>query len=270
MKKLIFPLHEHKDQSVNSFHYNHILPMASMLLDYLVTDAFVRSKGSINFPDEYMEGYAYLQNKMYGAAKGVFYTEKDVQLWMPARLLSIGNVELNYITARKGNKLLLAFTNQSGRNVTTTVTVNPSLVKFSAATALTGFTGAIKNSFRDSSFTVTVPANGITAVALTNVRPVSSFQESILQSSNDKSNDYLEIKEGNAKALLFKLGNYGRRLYVYLEDDDNTWKKASLKYTDVKGKEKIIAKTEYPFEFSIPVDLKKPVRFSLQLTRCGR
>jgi hypothetical protein len=39
-EKIDFPLHNHTDQSVNSFHYNHIMPMASMLLDYLVTDAF--------------------------------------------------------------------------------------------------------------------------------------------------------------------------------------------------------------------------------------
>ncbi len=86
-EKVDFPLHEHTDQSVNSFHYNHILPMASMLLDYLVTDAFVRSAGKISFPTEYMEGYAYLQSYMYGVQKGSFYTQKEAQLWMPARLL---------------------------------------------------------------------------------------------------------------------------------------------------------------------------------------
>ncbi len=74
-----------------------------MLLDYLVTDAFASSKGKIGFPADYMEGYAYLQNKMYGAQKGKFYTEKDVQFWMPARLLDISSTELNYIAARCGN-----------------------------------------------------------------------------------------------------------------------------------------------------------------------
>ncbi len=39
-----YPLRPHHQLSVNSFHYNHILPMASMLLDYLVTDVFVKSK----------------------------------------------------------------------------------------------------------------------------------------------------------------------------------------------------------------------------------
>jgi len=40
-----FPFHKHMDQSVNSFHYNHILPMASMLLDYLVSDCIYPQQG---------------------------------------------------------------------------------------------------------------------------------------------------------------------------------------------------------------------------------
>jgi hypothetical protein len=266
-EKFDFPLHEHKEQSVNSFHYNHILPMASMLLDYLVTDAFVRSKGAIDFPDDYMEGYAYLQNKMYGAEKGNFYSEKAVQLWMPSKLLRIGNVELNYIAARKDNKLLLAFTNQSAKPVTTLVTVNPMQAKLSAQTSIRSFTAAGKNiPVKDSTFTVTVPANGITAVAVEGVQMNSTFQQRILSTTNDTSSDFATISEGNAKAMLFKMGEYARRLYVYLEDDDNTWKQAQLVYTDAKGKEQVVTKAEYPFEFTVPADLKKSIRFSLRLT----
>lgn len=266
-EKLDFPLHEHMDQSVNSFHYNHILPMASMLLDYLVTDAFVRSKGNISFPDEYMEGYAYLQNKMYGAAKGVFYTEKDVQLWMPAKLLNIDNVELNYVAARKDDKLLLSFTNQSNKAVKTKVTVNPLQAKVSTTSSITSFdTKSQNNTLKDSSFFITVPANGIASIAIANVSMKSSFQNKILANTNDKSSDYATIEEGNAKAILFKLGDYARRLYVYLQDDDNVWKQAKLIYKDVNGKEQTITKAEYPFEFTVPVNLKKTIQFHLLLT----
>lgn len=266
-EKADFPLHEHKDQSVNSFHYNHILPMASMLLDYLVTDVFVRSKGAINFPGEYIEGYAYLQNKMYGAAKGDFYTEKETQLWMPAGLLRTDNVELNYIAARKNNKLLLAFTNQSAKPVTAMVTINPWQAKMQPGTKVQVLSGAGTGSTaRDSSFAVTVAANGITAVALDNVQMNAGFQQQILNNIADKSNDYIALPEGNAKAMLLKMGSYARRLFVYLEDDDNKWKQVRLIYTDAEGKKNVLTKNEYPFEFTVPVQLKQSVRFSLQLT----
>lgn len=266
-EKVDFPLHAHKDQSVNSFHYNHILPMASMLLDYLVTDAFVRSQGRINFPSEYMEGYAYLQNKLYGAQKGTFYTEKEVQLWMPARLLHINNTELNYIAARKDDKLLLAFTNQSAKPVTATITINPAWVTLNGKSVVTTYTGKINKALTDSSFTITVPANGITAVAVQQAVVKSSFQQKILDiHREDTGRDYAKLATGNAHALLFQLGQYGRRLYVYLEDDDNKYRQATLVYTDANGKEARIADTAYPFEFTVPVDKEAGMPFYLSLT----
>ncbi|MBO9152150.1 hypothetical protein ACFOTA_08025 [Chitinophaga sp. GCM10012297] len=263
-----FPLHEHKAQSVNSFHYNHILPMASMVIDYLVTDAFVRSQGKIDFPAEFIEGYAYLQNKMYGSSAGRFYTEKDAQLWMPSGLLRCGNVELNYIAARKGNKLLLAFTNQSAAAVTGSVTVNPSLVKLSSKSNIRSFTRNDAPKLRDSVFTITVPANGIAAVAVENATPDVKFQQ-ILSVTGDKGKDYAEIKTGNAKALLFKLGAYGRRLYVYLEDDDNKWRSVRLHYTDASGQTKQVEDDSYPFELTVPLEKPYAVQCWLTLEKAG-
>lgn len=266
-EKVDFPLHEHKDQSVNSFHYNHILPMASMLLDYLVTDAYVRSNGKISFPYEYMEGYAYLQNNLYGAQKGSFYTESKVQLWMPARLLNINNTELNYIAARKDNKLLLAFTNQSAKPVTAAVTINPSWVKFKVSSVVSTYAGKLVKGLKDSSFTITVPANGIAAVAVSDATARSSFQQKILDTSyTEISRDYAKLKAGNAHAMLFNLGEYSRRLYVYLEDDDNKYRQASLIYTLASGKEVRIDDKAYPFEFTVPVDKGQPIPFYLSLT----
>lgn len=266
-EKVDFPLHEHKEQSVNSFHYNHILPMASMLLDYLVTDAYVRSKGKISFPYEYMEGYAYLQNNLYGAQKGNFYTEKEVQLWMPARLLNINHTEINYIAARKDNKLLLAFTNQSGKAVTATVTINPAWVKLPGKSVVTAYTGKINKMMKDSSFTITVPANGIAAVMVQGAVIQSSFQQRILSPvPADTGREYATLSAGHAHAMLFRLGEYGRRLYVYLEDDDNKYRKAALIYQTPDGKEERIEDTAYPFEFTVPVDKRKGIPFYISLT----
>ncbi|WP_343702759.1 hypothetical protein [Chitinophaga sp.] len=279
-EKADFPLHAHKEQSVNSFHYNHILPMASMLIDYLVTDAVVRSRGQISFPAEYMEGYAYLQNYMYGSRPGTMYGVKDVQLWMPARLLATGSAELNYIAARKGNRLLLAFTNQSAAPVTSTVTLNPALVKTTAGSRITLLNGAAGKShkllpgqgavkaapLKGNVFSVTVPANGIAVVAVENAVPQVHFQQQILARVEDEGKDYGEIKAGNAKALLFKLGAYGRRLFLYLEDDDNIWRSVRLHYTDAAGKERQVTDAAYPFEFTVPLRQAYPVQCWLSLT----
>ncbi|MFM2232904.1 MAG: hypothetical protein RJB31_1605, partial [Bacteroidota bacterium] len=163
-----FPFHKHLDQSVNSFHYNHILPMASMLLDYLVSDAFIRSKGAIDFPAEYIEGYAYLQSKMYGARTGKFYSANNVKLWMPGNLLQTENIELNYVTARKSDTLFIAFTNQSKQNIKSLFSLNDSLAKLTSKASIDIWQNNkwTRVPQRSKDLSVLVAGNGITAVRL--------------------------------------------------------------------------------------------------------
>lgn len=266
-EKADFPLHEHKAQSVNSFHYNHILPMASMFIDYLVSDAYVRSAGKINFPNEYIEGYAYLQNKFYGAKKGAFFQVKNAQLWMPSRLLQIDDVALNYVSARKGDTLLLAFMNQSAKAVNTKVTIDPARVAFSNKASISNLNPVGKSTpLKTGVFQVSVPAGGITAVAISGINIANGFQDQLLQWSKDARTDYAHIPQGDTKALLFKLGAYADKLFVFLQEDDTKWKKASIYYSINGKEEKRIDKNEYPFEFTIPVEKGKPVSFYLELT----
>lgn len=265
-EKKDYPLHEHKELSVNSFHYNHIMPMVTMLIDYLVSDAFVRSHGKINFPSEYVEGYGYLQNNIYGAGKGNFYGEKDVHLWMPNRLLEINNAELNYLSTRKDGMLLIAFTNQSNKEVHATVKVNSDLVKLSVSSKISALDFIASNlSIKNYIFNITVPANGIASVKLESVQVKSSFQNKILSLNKYILSDYAEINEGNAKAMLINLGGYSNYLFLYLEDDDSRWEQAELQYTDTLGIKKSILKKEYPFEFTVPVSINTFIDFSLKL-----
>ena len=264
-----FPFHKHLDQSVNSFHYNHILPMASMLLDYLVSDAFIRSKGAIDFPAEYIEGYAYLQSKMYGARTGKFYSANNVRLWMPGNLLQTDNVELNYVSARKLDTLFVAFTNQSQQNIKSAFTLNDSLVKLS--------TSASMDIWKNNKWTrvpqlakqlsVEIAANGITAVRLNGVKMQSGFQQQLLGAETKNATDYVHLPQGNANAMLLHLGNYDNRLYVYLEDDDNKVKTATLQYKNAEGKTFLLEDRQYPFEFTVPLQKQSSIAFSIILNK---
>jgi hypothetical protein len=243
--------------------------MASMLLDYLVTDAFVRSKGAIDFPAEYIEGYAYLQSKMYGARTGKFYSANNVKLWMPGSLLQTDNIELNYVSARKSDTLFLAFTNQSKQNVKSIFALNDSLVKLTPSTSMdiwqnnkwTRVTQMTKE------LSVQVAANGIAAVRLNGVKMQNGFQQQILGAETSKATDYVHLPEGNANAMLLHLGNYDKRLYVYLEDDDNKVKTATLQYKIADGKTLLLEDKQYPFEFTIPLQNQSVIQFSLILNK---
>lgn len=258
-EKADYPLRDHQELSVNSFHYNHIWPMMSMLLDYLVSDVFVRSEGQITFPSAFIEGYAYLQNNFYGHKPGEWYGSKGVHLWMPQGVLKCDQVELNYLTARGDGKLFIAFTNQSKEAVTANVTLNGKLIG--------GLSGQSKRakvrrqnsarkplSIADGAFTVTVKAQGITSVEIGGVEINPTFQPGILERENRASwsPDYLELPFGNARAMMLP-GLNTDNAYIYLQADDAVFRAVTLHY-EQNGSWNTIVDDAYPYEFTVPVD----------------
>lgn len=249
-----YPLRPHIELSVNSFHYNHVLPMASMLLDYLVTDAFVRSEGAVWFPSEYIEGYAYLQNKFYGHAPGSFYGEEGVNLWMPKNLLTIDSIELNYVSGYKGSDLFIALTNQSNEKVVARLTLNKALVNLAGRYTVTRWQDNRKVGTEQAdgrTIQVEVAPGGISALKISGATPLVRFSNMFVDVSGTVPNDYIETSVGNARAMLIKLGNYAKRAYIYLRDDENKVAEATLHYADASGVSWTMTDREFPYEFTI-------------------
>jgi len=247
-----YPLRDHKELSVNSFHYNHIMPKASLLLDYLVTDAWFRSKNAISFPNEFIEGYAYLQSKFYGFADGTFYGNKAT-LWMPEKLLKTSSLELNYISARSEDRLMIAFCNQSKENVVSAIELNSLEIGFQTdkkynVRVIADNTEISGTEMQNGKFPVTVSPNGITAVIIEGVTPKVDFQHKILRKTEAWKNDYFESKDGKVRAMLLNLGDFSRTAYIYLTEDDRTLSSVTFKSTDLH-----LTDESYPFEFTIPV-----------------
>lgn len=257
-EKADYPLREHKELSVNSFHYNHIWPMMSMLFDYLVTDVFVRSDGQISFPSQFIEGYAYLQNKFYGHQPGEWYGLKDVQLWMPQGVLECDHVELNYLTARSGSKLLIAFTNQSNEEATATIRLNTELignlagaVKPANARSQNGAQQSL--AVNDGRFSIAVEAKGLATVEIDDVQIEAKFQPNILERTQADAwkKDYLEVSLGNARAMILPSPD-NTNAYLYLQSDDAEFSAISLHY-EQEGAWKTMHDDAFPFEFTVPL-----------------
>lgn len=269
-----YPLRSFKELSVNSFHYNHIWPHMSLLLDYLVSDAFARSGGAIDFPSHYIEGYAYLQSKFYGDRPGKFFGHDDAVLWLPRRLLKTnGTVELNHLAARGRNGLYLAFANQSPESITTEVTLNATLLP-----ALTGKTYRVKNlagagetTMRDGKFSVTVAPMGLAAVEIEGLAVVPKFQDALVgaKASDAWTHDYLELPWGGARAMILNFGPAASTAFIYLRDDDSKFKNVTLAYT-VGGEKRMVVKAAFPFEFTVelPRDATA-LKFQLSGTTVG-
>lgn len=125
-EKADYPLRGHMELGANSFHYNRIMPHISLLYDFLVTQALFRSGGKVDFPGEFIEGYAYLQSKFYGHLPGTIYG-REARLWMPTGLATPADRQLNYISAVDDDALYIVFMNQSAETVETDVALDYAL-----------------------------------------------------------------------------------------------------------------------------------------------
>ncbi len=259
-EKADYPLRPHEELSVSSFHYNHILPMASLLLDYLVTDAYVKSGGSIDFPSEFIEGYGLMRNKFYGHEEGNWYGEK-VWLWMPPRLIESGSIELNYISARGKNALYVALSNQSGKRIKTWIRVNKDLVRLSPQTMIMDQDGKVLK-IKSEKIELTVPPHGQIALAIKNVSLVNllNIQDRLLAKGPEWKNSYVKIKTGNARAMIISMGDMVQNLFLYLRDDNKIYNEVLLTIKGTDGNQ-VLTDKSFPFEFTVPVE--KEITFKL-------
>lgn len=261
-----YPLREHEELSVNSFHYNHIWPMASMLLDYLVSDAYARSDGAIDFPAQFIEGYAYLQNKFYGYQPGKFYGDSGVQLWMPKGLVKTSETQLNYVAGYRGDAVYLAFANQSDKPVEALFMLDPAQIEVPGNVGLTQLSPAGQGSAvtTDQGYRVSVPAGGQVALRIDGVRAKAGFQRAMLGGAGTPvPHDSASVSFGDARAYLLDFGKFGRRGYVYLREDDRTVASATLRYRVGNGAWKEETDSAFPFEFSVPVPADQSFTFRL-------
>lgn len=246
-----YPLRGHKELSVNSFHYNHIMPHVTLLYDYLITDACYRSHGAIRFPDEFIEAYAYLQSKFYGHRPGTFYGEK-AWLWMPSGLVECSDVELNYVAARSEKGLCLAFSNQCGRPVRASVRLDPARLEFDRQTEcrvrLLSPDGAC-GEWSDGQFTVEVAPNSLTAVCIEGVRPRPDIQQHLLSIPDAWQKDYAVSADERVRCMLLNTDDLQPRVYLYFDISDAQYAAVSA---EVNGSKKQSA--HYPYEFTFPID----------------
>ncbi|AQQ10031.1 hypothetical protein L21SP3_01853 [Sedimentisphaera cyanobacteriorum] len=251
-----YPLREHKELSVNSFHYNHIWPMMSMLLDYLVTETMARSDKQIDFPSHFIEGYAYLQNKFYGTQKGRFYDYQDAVLWMPSGLLDVDNVEINYISARGDNALYLAFLNESDKQAEGRVSLNQELVSLdSCKVRLLSAGGKASKEISSGDFDIKIPPRGLTAVAIEGAEIQTRFQHKVMGVTAEDAWDkgFVEFDSPAGRAAVLNLGKAAKTVYVYLKDSKEDFRNVDMIYDDGSGKNRI-QDDSFPWEFTVPID----------------
>jgi hypothetical protein len=253
-----------------AYYYNHIFPQIALLFDYLISDVFTRSNGKINFPSRYAEGYAYLANKVYGDRPGTFYGEDGVHLWMPRDLLRCDNTQINYVSGYGNGKFYLALLNESDRQVNVKLTLHPDIVPVDVGRQ---YNVRVRKENRPSEpisllrgeMATSVMPKGITALVVEDLKITTQFQERVFGGLDTKLSDEAyftaDTPIGRVTGMLISFGASLTSAYIWLEATDAVLKEARLSYKRGNSRREI-AKTEYPFEFTILLGQEKePLEF---------
>ncbi len=224
-----YPYQEYDKLSVNSFHYNHIWPHINILLDYLVTDAFVKSKGQVDFPSDYIEGFGYLKSKWYGNNLGHIYNHRNVRLYMPKGLVKTDLNQLNYIAGYNDDGLYIVLLNQSSESQKGTISVEDTTLLLP-----------------DSVISVDVPSQGIKVVEI----PLNNLKK--------EAGDYVFDPESGLTGVIIKMDNQ-TRLFMYVNKKDADYRDAEFSYS-IDGQPVVTTpRKRFPFEQTIvlPDDCKQ-------------
>ena len=249
-----FPLHNHSVlKPTTSIHYNHILPQVNLVIDYLMASAYDLSDGAVDFPTEFIEGYAFLQSKLYGARPGRFYNETDVWPWMPKRLLTVDHIQANYVAARGEKKICLAFMNASDRPIEAAFTLNPS--HFQSIDGQHAARVWKDNQPSDAPMivkggvgTLSLSPKGITAVCIEGLSPKVSFQTQLARTEQVA----VQCDDDVLEAAVLSFGRQLRWLYAYVKSGPDAVEEAVATVT-TGGKTRSLKDDSYPFEFSVPI-----------------
>ena len=255
-----YPLRPFEELTFTSQHYNHPLPKALFLIDFIVSEAFARSEGAIRFPSRYTSTGAYFRSKVYGDRPGKFYDREDAWLWLPRGLLQVDHDQANYLAARGEDALFLVLTNQSDEEITVTGSLNPGVVPYQSTHQASLWkqnqpAGGV--SVEDGEFTVTIAPNGITALAIEDIGVYAEFQDTFSAGSTGSlpSGSFQEVEDGSIGKITGMIHSFGGDLnsaFIWLEASPEEIEKATVRYfLDGKWNEEV--KASYPFEFTIPL-----------------
>jgi hypothetical protein len=252
-----YPLQPFEEiKKFTSAHYNHPLPMAAFLVDYLVSEAYLRSDGAIDFPSDYTNTGAFFRNKVYGARPGKFHDDSGVYLWLPRGLVQTGSIQANYVAGHGNGRFYLALANQSGVALTTTVAVDPERVDLRGPRAARVWIGAEPGpalTVTDGRATVTIPAKGQVSLAIDGALVTTEVQQAMLDPRSEplpagsSMTAVTEFAIVTATALRF--GRDLTSVHVWLKADPAVVKRMGVAREDGSA----VVSEEYPFEVTLPV-----------------
>ncbi len=259
----------------NEVYYNHVWPHIALLTDYLLSDFEMRSNGTIAFPARYAQGYAYLRSKVYGDRPGTFMGDDDVRLWMPRRLVAIGDPQANHLTGYGNGRFYLALSNESADSRSVTVTLDRERIPYAIdrsypARLWTDGKPAGTTAVINGKVALQLSPKGLTAIAV-DALPVfrrlhaDYFDGKQQSAAADKGFRTDQTPVGSATAMFLSFAGH-HEFYLWTSASDSDVRAARLTFTDGQA-ERTLSDERHPFEFSVPVGERATIDYHLQFVR---
>ena len=258
-----YPLHPFHDVKYNAIFYNHVWPHLALLVDFLVSDFYFRSKGKIDFPGTYAPGYAFLSSQVYGAKKGTVMGNNNVQIWMPSHALASDGIAFNYLMGHNEQDIFIAFANTSNKTVTEHIRLNRNIIPWRQdkeyVTVVYDRNGkAVNGRMRNGVLSVMLPAGGLSCIQIRGVYPKGiNSPGPVVSDRTGNNNKFIrypsrEDSLATATAMIIQPNATMAIFYAYCNKTEKDWKQCSLRYRLNDNQQwTTITDTAYPFEFDI-------------------
>ncbi|MBR3942049.1 MAG: hypothetical protein IKJ55_01720, partial [Clostridia bacterium] len=214
--------YSYKGYDTTQFYFHHIPVLLASVQDYLFTNAYVKSDGNIDFPTVRSEGYAWFNNRSYGAEPGKMYAETDMWPWLNEGTITVSSKQIDWVAGRKNGRAAFALTNAGDVDETVTVTFNSDLGVAGKATVYDAAGNTKEISISNGKVTVTVPKKGIVTLA---VNGSGITAPSYADFEFDPTSDGAVLDMGNSSIGLM----YDGKTYTKGNDNYNTEKGYDVK-----------------------------------------
>ncbi|MEV4667969.1 NEW3 domain-containing protein [Microbacterium sp. LWO12-1.2] len=256
---------------ITGYYFHHAPAQLGLAMDYLISESFYRSAGSIDFPHVFEADFAYFKFFAYGHAPGTFFGEDGVWPYFPAGLIALDNPLINWLAGTGNDSLYISLTNSAGSAQQVVVDLSSDLTGLprTAAPAVEVVAADGSRSTQaahNGRITVSVPARGLLALVVRDVevqKPalpsddiVDHGRDTFHEVDTDPATDY-----GLARGmLLVRPGGDGYDAYVQIDTEET----ATLSYRIGDQAVQQAPAKGYPYEWTIPVDdLTKTFRYTI-------
>ncbi len=263
------PDYPHAGPDLTSFYWHHAPVHLAMLVDYIVTDADVRTRGAIRFPYSKQQGYVWFSSRIYGGKPGRVFDDPECRLMFDRKKFSVDTPMVDYFGARGKNKFHLVLLNQARGPATASITIDREALGIpSGKKPLLRITGDGKSAAKPK---LTTDARGRYVLTLPE-RGVAILSFDAAEASVTPSLPKLETRPVIAnlgapwgELRLFRIRSpFGRdSLYAVLNGRPADGARAQLE-TENAPAQKL---DSFPYEFTVgDIPMNRPIRVRLRLS----